>query len=85
MKNEDDFDVSQYICKEGQVFVHSVFDPEGVVRIKDRADVKNTDVIIVCDRCEVYPARRIDHNYPYYKDFNLCADCLRDLDMIDKI
>lgn len=85
MENDDNFDVSQYMCKEGQVFVHNALDPDGVVRIKDREDIQNSDVLIRCDRCEVYPARRIDHNYPYYKDFNLCADCLRDLDMIDKI
>ena len=81
----DDFDVKKYTCKEGQVFVHSVFDPDDFIRIKDLENVKNTDTIIMCDRCNCYAARRIDHNYPYYKDFDLCALCLKELNQINKI
>lgn len=82
MSVEEDFDPSKFMCKDDEVFVKSVFDKDGVVRVKNRKYVRSTDSVVMCDRCGIMPCKRIDHKYPVYTDFNLCAICIQELDEI---
>lgn len=54
------------------------------VKIVQKKCLRQTDRIVMCDRCNALPAYQLDMNYANdIHDFTLCRHCLKELEDIE--